>query len=140
MAIIIILVAIISILVILVLVLRDNLRGPIKVKSLTKAIERNLNDVEAYWKRGEVYRKFYHDCRKDVLGLAISDYSKAIDLRPDFAKAYYSRAIIYYNKREYAKSWQDVHKAETLGFKVDSKFLKKVSKACENLRRFSTES
>jgi len=125
-----IIVCIISIVVVIaIFVLRDAFRGPVKIKSLTKMIERNPTDAEAYWRRGEVYRRFYHDCMEDVYDLAISDYSKAIELKADFAKAYYGRAVAYYHKREYDKSWQDVHKAEALGHKIDSKFLNKLKRA-----------
>src|SRR5262245_11361864 len=46
---------------------------------------------------------------------AVSDYSKAIELDPQFAEAYFSRAAIYYGqptieKRDYAKAVADLSK------------------------------
>ncbi|MDD5116024.1 MAG: tetratricopeptide repeat protein [Candidatus Omnitrophica bacterium] len=58
----------------------------------------------------------------------IAVFSEAIKNKPDYAGAYYNRAAAYFHKKEYDKSWQDIHKAEALGIKVDSKFLELVEK------------
>ncbi len=60
---------------------------------------------------------------------AISDYSKAIELKPNHTKFYYNRAVTYYSKQEYAKAWEDVHKIEALGDSIHPDFLKELKKA-----------
>jgi Zn-dependent protease len=61
--------------------------------------------------------------------LAISEITRAIELNPKFAKAYNNRGIAYYHKGEYDKAWEDVNKARSLGYQVDTEFLKKLRKA-----------
>ncbi len=58
----------------------------------------------------------------------IAVFSEAIKHKPDYAGAYYNRAAAYYHKHDYDKSWQDIHKAEALGIKVDLKFIELVEK------------
>jgi hypothetical protein len=43
--------------------------------------------------------------------------------------AYNNRGIDYYFKKEYDKSWENVKKAQELGFKIHAKFLEELSKA-----------
>jgi Tfp pilus assembly protein PilF len=67
--------------------------------------------------------------RQDDLNNAIMVFTKEIANNPRNAGAYYNRAKAYYLKKEYAESWKDVRKAESLGFKIDEKFLAKLKKA-----------
>jgi len=60
---------------------------------------------------------------------AISVFSRAIESNPDYAGAYYNRAKAYYYIKDYEKSWQDVHKAESLGLKFNLEFIEKLEKA-----------
>lgn len=68
---------------------------------------------------------------KDYYG-AIEDFTKAIALNPNFAKAYYHRGLSYlkYNKKSKTRSnvytqkaREDFLKAIDLGFQVDQKYL-----------------
>ncbi len=56
-------------------------------------------------------------------------FSKAIEINPRLTAAYYDRAIAYYSKGEYEKVWEDVYKAQSLGYQVPKKFLKALRKA-----------
>lgn len=49
--------------------------------------------------------------------------SKAIETDPTDSAAYGQRAILYFLRQDYTKSWEDVHKAELLGYKFKSVFL-----------------
>lgn len=60
---------------------------------------------------------------------AIAQFTNAIDLEPRYVEAYLSRALAYFAKKEYENAWNDVHKAEALGGKVDPKFLEGLRKA-----------
>ncbi|MDD5109490.1 MAG: tetratricopeptide repeat protein [Candidatus Omnitrophica bacterium] len=59
----------------------------------------------------------------------ISVFSEAIKKTPNYAGAYYNRAIAYFYKKDYAKSWQDVHTAESLGYKFSADFIKSLKDA-----------
>lgn len=60
---------------------------------------------------------------------AISDLTKAIQINPNYARAYECRAFAYFASKEYDKAWADVHQAESLGYKVPSGFIEKLKKA-----------
>jgi len=86
-------------------------------------INNNPNDANAYAERGFI-------CYGNGRFLqATADFSKAIEVYPYYAHAYYGRAVTYYEQKKYDKSWQDIHKAESLGYKVDPYFLEKLKKA-----------
>nr|NIQ88014.1 tetratricopeptide repeat protein [Deltaproteobacteria bacterium]NIR14118.1 tetratricopeptide repeat protein [Desulfobacterales bacterium] len=61
--------------------------------------------------------------KKGQYDQAISDFSKAIEINPRFADAYFNRAVAYYSKGEYEKAWGDVHKVQSFGLQVDPKFI-----------------
>lgn len=73
-----------------------------------------------------VYRPSGNRHESDV---AISDYTKAIEMHAKYSKAYVNRAAIYYMKGEYDKAWEDVHKAEESGHQVPVEFLTKLREA-----------
>lgn len=84
----------------------------------TKAIEINPERAGAYYAlRGRAYYKKgqYHE--------AVADLSKAIQQIPNDSSAYTQRAYTYYELKEYGKAWEDVRKAESLGKKIDPRFL-----------------
>ncbi|MFA6357864.1 MAG: tetratricopeptide repeat protein [Candidatus Omnitrophota bacterium] len=60
---------------------------------------------------------------------AIAVFSKAIETNPNYSGAYYNRAIAYFHRKDYEKSWQDVHKAESLGLKFNPVFIEALGKA-----------
>jgi tetratricopeptide (TPR) repeat protein len=98
------------------------------ISDYTKAIEINPSLAEAYNNCGVVY----YD--KGNFTQAISDYTKAIEINPNYAQAYNNRGLAYYEKQEYDKVWVDVHKAEKLGYKVNSYFLEALKKASEQFK------
>ncbi len=61
--------------------------------------------VRAYNKRGNAYEALKKD------DLAIEDYSRAIDINPDDADAYFYRGFTYRLKRDYEKAIKDYNKA-----------------------------
>jgi len=63
-------------------------------------------NADSYFNRGVAY----YD--KGQLDLAISDYSKAIEINPRYAKAYYSRGVSYYaDKGQLDRAISDSSKA-----------------------------
>jgi tetratricopeptide (TPR) repeat protein len=82
------------------------------------------NDYRGYVGRGE------RNQSRGELDQAIADYSKAIEINPNYDYAYYIRAHTYlYYIKDYNKAWADVRKAQELGYKFDSRFLWDLKKA-----------
>jgi hypothetical protein len=94
------------------------------IADYSKALEIEPRGVWAYAGRGSVYMK-----GKGQYDQAISDFNKCIEIDPKFADAYYFRGIAYYFKREYAKSWEDINKAQSLGAEISQGFLEDLRKA-----------
>jgi len=59
----------------------------------------------------------------------ISDFTKAIEINPGYAGVYYNRGFAYYFKKEYEKCWEDVHRAQALGYEIPPQFLDNLRKA-----------
>ena len=59
----------------------------------------------------------------------ISIFSETIKKTPNYAGAYYNRALAYFYKNNYEQCWQDVHKAESLGCSFKADFLEALKKA-----------
>ena len=62
------------------------------IKNYTEAIRLGPNFADAYYNRGNAYR------RRGENDKAISDYTEAIRLDPNFANAYYNRGSAYRKK------------------------------------------
>lgn len=60
---------------------------------------------------------------------AISAFSEAIRKNPNYAGAYYNRAVAYFYKENYEQCWKDVHAGESLGCKFSADFIKSLKKA-----------
>ena len=126
------------------------------IADYSKAIELNPRYMEAYHNRGAIYLGMHDfdraiaDFNKAIeiqpsdkvycnLGIAyiskedydraLLNYSKAIDVNPHNMLAYYYRALVYYEKKDYANSWNDVNLADSLGMPIDPKFLDDLKKA-----------
>jgi Flp pilus assembly protein TadD len=62
----------------------------------------------------------------------MADFNKAVELNPDFARAYNNRAYVYYQQKEFNKAKEDVQRAQALKFTVDPELM-------ENLRRVAVK-
>ena len=89
-----------------------------------RAIEINPGFANAYFSRGVAYAEGRGEYDK-----AISDYDKAIEINPKFGRAILNRGIANYFRGEYGKAWEDVHKAQSLGYQVHPGFLQALSEA-----------
>src|SRR5262245_26279051 len=77
----------------------------IELQPQTVAPTKSSSDAAAYLKRGE-----------DSSGVrqydsAIADYTKAIDLKPDYAEAYNDRGFAYYLKGDFERAISDYTRA-----------------------------
>jgi len=91
-------------------------------KMYDKAIEIDPKYSKAYHNRG------LDHCRTGDFDLATLDFYKVIELEPDNGQVYNDRAVIFFEKKEYSKCWDDIHKAESLNYKVHPGFLKELKK------------
>lgn len=62
---------------------------------------------------------------------AISEFDFQLETNPYNARIYYERALVYYNKGEYDKAWQDIQRAQSLGYEVPTEFLQLLSEALQ---------
>ncbi len=62
------------------------------------------------------------------LDSSIVIFSAAIKKNRNYAGTYYNRALAYFYKKDYDKSWKDVHQAERLGIEVNQRFLELIDK------------
>jgi len=96
------------------------------VYSAYKKVVENSPDYTVYQNTpSQNYSKKEHQGNYEQ---AISDLNKAIEINPELAEAYNNRALIYYKQGNYNKAWEDVHKAESLGYKVNPEFIEKLKK------------
>jgi tetratricopeptide (TPR) repeat protein len=92
------------------------------ISDFTKAIEINPSYDRIYAFRGRAYLDQGNYIQ------AISDCTKAIEICPN-GGTYYDRGYAYFKIKEYDKAWEDVHRAEALGWDIPKCFdaLKKAS-------------
>jgi len=89
-----------------------------------KAIEINPRHAAAYYNRGMAYTK-----GKGQYDKAIPDFTKFLEINPMSVEAYNNRGVAYFCIKEYEKAWDDVHKAQNLGYNVHPEFLKVLREA-----------
>ena len=63
------------------------------------------------------------------LNKVIDVFSEELKVRPNQPGIYYNRAVAYYYKKEYDKSWDDVRQFQKLSGAIDPVFLKKLEVA-----------
>jgi tetratricopeptide (TPR) repeat protein len=98
------------------------------IADYSKAIQLNPEDSDSYYNRGLAYHS-----KKDF-DRAIADYTESIRITPDIGATYYNRALDYSLKQDFDKAWEDVHKAESLGYTVSAYFLTELKKASRRSR------
>ncbi|MDD5432711.1 MAG: tetratricopeptide repeat protein [Candidatus Omnitrophica bacterium] len=69
--------------------------------------------------------------RKRYSNPTIDGLTKKIDLSIDLGETYYERAIAYFYSAKYELAWQDVLKAQNLGYTVNPAFVSELKKVLE---------
>jgi len=88
------------------------------INYFSKAIEINPDYAEAYANRGLSYAS----SQIGDYGLALSDFSRAIEKNSENGEYFFLRAGMYYELKEYDKAWDDINRAKYLGLGVYSNF------------------
>ena len=78
-----------------------------------------------YYRMGTAYLQ-KRDFEQAVLLL-----NKSIEINPKYAEAYVSRGRGYYFRGEYDKSWEDIRRAQDLGYKIPAEFLDGLRRASD---------
>ena len=87
------------------------------------------SEAKAHIDRGIDYGK------QGQLDQAIAEFTKAIEINPRHAEAYYNRAVSYYRIGDYGKSWEDLEKAKSLGYnRIHPGFLEDLQKKREAMK------
>jgi len=99
------------------LYLRQNLPLQISMKwFLSFPSKSTLTEIQS----AEFYNNLgYNYALQGQFVQAIALFTKAIEIVPNYAPAYYNREILYDHLKEYDKAWGDVHKAQKWGIKDD---------------------
>lgn len=92
------------------------------------AVKIDPNNPNYYFSRGGIYL-YTNDYDN-----AINDFTHVIDILPHYGTAYYNRAKAYFGKKEYGKSWEDMYRAEEMGFKSGLQFLDQLQKASGRIK------
>jgi tetratricopeptide (TPR) repeat protein len=86
------------------------------ISIFTESIRLDPSNASTYLNRGMAYEQINN------IQQAIADYSKAIELAPDYAKAYYARGTLLWFLDD-ETSIRDMMKAEELGHRLAKDFL-----------------
>lgn len=95
------------------------------IEYFNKAIEMAPDYAEGY----ECRALSYGNSAMAEYDKSLADFNTAIKLDPKNKDFYFGRALIYYYKKDFNKTWADVHKAEELGFEVPPDFLSELKNA-----------
>jgi len=85
------------------------------IQVFTESIRLDPSNASTYLNRGMAYERI------NYMQQAIADYSKAIELAPDYAKAYYARGTLLWYLHDEA-STEDLMKAVELGYRLAKDF------------------
>lgn len=85
------------------------INNDLAIKHFSALIQKNPKEALSYARRGKAYagNKEYDK--------ALSDYDTSISLDANQKEAYIGRAVARFMKKDFNGSWEDVHKAESLG-------------------------
>ena len=100
--------------------------GDESVAPYPRAIEQKSDNALFYENRGMA--KY----RDGMFQEAVDDFTKAIRLNPNSARAYESRAWAFYALKDYDSAWADVNRCKQLGSKPDSKLVDNLTRESDH--------
>lgn len=92
---------------------------PRAIVSMNKAVQTDSSNHMAWYYRGLLYSRFFTpegETRPAYypfldMPLAIHDFSECIRLQPDFADAWYQRAMVHFNQFNHVQGMRDINEA-----------------------------
>jgi len=87
--------------------------------------EKKSKESWFYYRMGAAY------LQKRDFEQALLLLNKSLEINPKYAEAYVSRGRGYYFRGEYDKSWEDIKKAQDLGYKIPAEFLDGLRRASD---------
>jgi len=88
-----------------------------------KAIELDPDMAAPYFNLAHVYIK------QGRFIQAIPLLTQVINKKPKLAAAFYERGMLYYQIKEYGRSWADIRQAGSLGARIDPRFINALKRA-----------
>jgi hypothetical protein len=104
-------------------VLRNKWRDFNVMPAIGEEEERKSRESWFYYKIGLAY------LQKREFDEAILLLNMSLETNPSLAEAYFNQDRAYYFKKEHGKSWEDIRKAQDLGYKVPAEFLDDLRRA-----------
>ena len=83
------------------------------IVEFTKCLDKKPRVAEVHYSRGLAH---YHE----------GAYDQAIVVTQLYAAAWYRRGLAYHDAGQYEKAWDDINKSESLGYRIDPGFLKRL--------------
>jgi Flp pilus assembly protein TadD len=87
---------------------------------LEKSVALDPQSPEVHCKLGQAY--YNHD----LFGKAISEFKKAVELKPDYAEAYYNLAVSHAANKDWVMARRFTQKAQELEYPIEEEFLKSI--------------
>jgi tetratricopeptide (TPR) repeat protein len=106
-------------------VLRNKWRDFNVMPATEQEEEKKSKESWFYYRMGVAY------LQKREFEQALLLLNKSLEINPKYAEAYVSRGRGYYYRGEYDKSWEDIKKAQDLGYKIPPEFLDDLRRASE---------
>ena len=102
----------------------------IKTNKFKEAIEdyKTLADMGIPMDASMYFFRAYANYRLGNYDAAIDDNSKAILMNPNYKEAIYNRGQTYYSMKKFRNAYDDITKAQSLGYKVDPAFIENLKK------------
>jgi Tetratricopeptide repeat len=106
-------------------VLRNKWRDFDVMPATEQEEERKWKESWFYYRMGSAYLE------KGEFEQGVLLLNKSIEINPRYAEAYFSRGRGYYFVGEYDRSWEDIKKAQDLGYKIPAEFLNDLCRVSE---------
>jgi len=106
-------------------VLRNKWRDFNVMPATEQEEEKKSKESWFYYRMGVAY------LQKREFEQAVLLLNKSLEINPKDAEAYVSRGKGYYFRGEYDKSWEDIKRAQDLGYKIPAEFLNDLRRASD---------
>ena len=78
-----------------------------------------------------LYKKGYLLLGQKKFDESLKYFNSILEIDPEFAIAYVSKAVIHYYLKEYDKAWDEIRKAQIRGIEVNPDFMETLANASQ---------